>query len=147
MKLELSSGVVDLKDSPWEYDGSGVRNRKTGRRLPAAVAHLGGQTYQIWLAGQLFEVELASSGPRRAGSAQQYEAGHDLKAHMPGTVLAIKASPGDEVTQGQPLVVMESMKMELTLEAPRSGKVTRVLVQVGQMVQLGEPLLELEKPE
>ena len=62
-------------------------------------------------------------------------------------MMMIKASPGDEVAQGQALVVMESMKMELTLEAPRAGKVARVLVQVGQMVQLGEPLLELEKPE
>lgn len=146
MKLSLSSGEVDLGEVPWEaLDGGMVRNLRSGRQLPYRVAHVEGQRYQIWLAGQVYEVELAQSGPRRAGADSLHSHENEVKAAMPGTILAVKVSEGDSVELGQVLLVMESMKMELSLESPRSGKVARLLVQPGQMVELGRVLLELEK--
>lgn len=145
MKLNLSSGPIDTDEIPWEFAGGNVRNRKTGRQLPVRVAQLDGNRYQIWLAGQIYEVELASSGPRRAGADGAKTNEHSLKSSMPGTILSVKVKKGEEVQAGQPLVVMESMKMELTLEAPRAGRVARVLVHPGKMVELGATLLELEK--
>ncbi len=64
---------------------------------------------------------------------------------MPGTILAVKVAAGDEVQSGQVLVVMESMKMELSLESPRAGTVASVMVEPGQLVERGGLLLELEK--
>lgn len=145
MKLNLSSGPIDTDEIPWEFAGGNVRNRKTGRQLPVRVAQLDGNRYQIWLAGQIYEVELASSWPRRAGADGAKTNEHSLKSSMPGTILSVKVKKGEEVQAGQPLVVMESMKMELTLEAPRAGRVARVLVHPGKMVELGATLLELEK--
>ena len=144
MKLNLSSGPIDTDDIPWEYVGGNVRNQKTGRQLPVRVAHLEGHRYQIWLAGQIYEVELASSGPRRAGADAAHSNEHVLKSSMPGTILAVKVKKGEEVEANQPLIVMESMKMELTLGSPRAGKVAKVLVHPGIMVELGALLLELE---
>lgn len=135
-----------FQDTPWEWSQGKVRNRKSGRQLPVELAHLGGQRYQIWLAGQVFEVELAATGPRRAGtgavgSSQQ----NSLTANMPGTILSLAVTVGETVSAGQALVVMESMKMELNLESPRDGKVSAVHVKPGQLVELGALLLELEK--
>ena len=63
---------------------------------------------------------------------------------MPGKVLAVHVSPGDEVVEGQVLVVVESMKMELTLTAPTSATVTEVRVAEGDGVKQGQSLVELE---
>ena len=145
MKLNLTSGEVDLSGVPWDYSSGMVRNQRSGRQLPVRVAHLHGDHYQIWLAGQVFEVELASGGPRRAGADQQRTHEHSIEASMPGTVLAVKVQAGDEVVAGQVLVVMESMKMELSLESPRAGKVAQILVEPGQLVEMGSLLLDLEK--
>jgi 3-methylcrotonyl-CoA carboxylase alpha subunit len=66
-----------------------------------------------------------------------------LVAPMPGRVLAVLAEVGAQVTRGQPLVVMEAMKMEHTVTAPRAGTVARILCAVGEQLQEGTELLRL----
>ncbi len=70
------------------------------------------------------------------------EAGR-LTAPMPGKVIAFLAVAGDTVTQGQALAVMEAMKMEHTLHAPRDGVVAELLYAVGDQVAEGGELLRL----
>jgi len=67
-----------------------------------------------------------------------------LTAPIPGKVIAVKVSPGDEVVPGQPLVVLEAMKMENELAAEQPGKVAAVHVSDGATVESGELLVELE---
>ncbi len=66
-----------------------------------------------------------------------------LTAPMPGKVIALLVAPGDSVTAGQPLVIMEAMKMEHTIAAPRDGEVVKILYGVGDQVDEGARLIEL----
>jgi 3-methylcrotonyl-CoA carboxylase alpha subunit len=69
--------------------------------------------------------------------------GGRLSAPMPGKVIAFLAKPGDKVRSGQPLAVMEAMKMEHTIAAPRDGTVEELLYAVGDQVAEGGELLRL----
>ena len=69
----------------------------------------------------------------------------EVLAHITGTVWKIEASPGSKVAPGDPVVVIESMKMELPVEAPCVGTVTEVRVKEGQSVQEGDVLALLEE--
>jgi len=65
-------------------------------------------------------------------------------APIPGKVVAVTVSPGDEVSPGQPMVVLEAMKMENELIADHAGKVAAVRVAPGDTVEAGAVLVELE---
>ena len=67
-----------------------------------------------------------------------------LSAPMPATVLAIKVAPGQDVAAGDLLVLLEAMKMEVPIKAPRDGRVKSLACREGELVQPGVPLLELE---
>jgi 3-methylcrotonyl-CoA carboxylase alpha subunit len=63
---------------------------------------------------------------------------------MPGVVVSVAVGAGDTVAAGQPLVVLEAMKMQNPVRAPRGGRVGRVLVEAGAQVEAGAALVELE---
>jgi acetyl-CoA carboxylase biotin carboxyl carrier protein len=65
-------------------------------------------------------------------------------AHITGTVWKIEAKVGDTVEAEQALVILESMKMEMPVESPAAGRVSRIAVSQGQSVEEGDVLLELE---
>jgi 3-methylcrotonyl-CoA carboxylase alpha subunit len=67
-----------------------------------------------------------------------------LEAPMPGRVAAVKVAPGQSVTKGEEMVVVEAMKMENALRAPADAVVRAVHVAVGDAVAPGRPLVELE---
>jgi pyruvate carboxylase len=68
-----------------------------------------------------------------------------VAAPMPGLVVAVTATVGEQVAAGQKLCTLEAMKMETTLYAERAGRVAEVLVRPGTQVEAGELLLRLEK--
>ena len=67
-----------------------------------------------------------------------------LASPMPATVVKITVGAGQRVSKGEVLIVLEAMKMELPINAPRDGTVKRVACAPGQLVEPGVPLLELE---
>jgi 3-methylcrotonyl-CoA carboxylase alpha subunit len=67
--------------------------------------------------------------------------GGDILAPMTGKIIKVMAASGDEVEKGQPLVVLEAMKMEHTLTAPRAGKIARLQASVGEQVEEGAVLV------
>ena len=70
-----------------------------------------------------------------------------LLAPMPGGVVRVTAVVGARVTAGQPLVVLEAMKMEHTVVAPLDGVLTALQVQPGDQVESGQALAVVEEPE
>ena len=67
-----------------------------------------------------------------------------IEAHITGTIWKIEVKPGDSVEEGQTLVIIESMKMEMPVEAPAAGKVESIAVAEGQAVDEGDTLIVLE---
>jgi acetyl-CoA carboxylase biotin carboxyl carrier protein len=66
-----------------------------------------------------------------------------VNAHITGTVWKIEVKVGDSVTEGQTVVILESMKMEMPVEATAAGKVTAILVKEGEAVEEGAGVVEL----
>ena len=120
--------------------GEGLCRTESGRTHAFAWAWAGPELH-LWLEGALFVFQRAET--RRRGNAPANEEPGDILAPMPGAVLEVLVGEGDRVEQNQTLMVMESMKMELVIAAPRSGVVRRVAVQSGQQVDKGMRLVEL----
>jgi acetyl-CoA carboxylase biotin carboxyl carrier protein len=68
----------------------------------------------------------------------------EVEAHITGTVWKIEVQVGDDVDEGDTVVILESMKMEMPVEAEDSGTVAEILCEEGQAVNEGDPLLVLE---
>ncbi len=87
----------------------------------------------------LTPVEAVASETRGTGAGAAR-----IIAPIPGKVVKVNVAPGDDVEQGQSIVVLEAMKMENELEAERAGQVATVLVSPGDTVDTGTVLVELE---
>jgi acetyl-CoA/propionyl-CoA carboxylase biotin carboxyl carrier protein len=98
----------------------------------------------VWVARGGNHLEVRTATVARTGAVAQ--AG-SLEAPMPGTVLLVHVVDGDEVSAGDVLVVLESMKMELTITAPHAGIVAGLDLKPGDRVRLGQPLVAVVEPE
>ncbi|MEK6226177.1 MAG: biotin carboxylase N-terminal domain-containing protein [Chloroflexota bacterium] len=128
---------------PYTYGGHRVGPVDEAHRwvidgTPAAAAASNGV---VWTSvrGAVWELETT---PREREVEQT--AGAEVAAPMPGLVIAAQAVTDRHVRRGDLLFVVEAMKMELRVEAPADGKVTRVLASVGQQVERGQRLAEFE---
>jgi acetyl-CoA carboxylase biotin carboxyl carrier protein len=68
----------------------------------------------------------------------------DVEAHITGTVWKIEVAVGDQVSEGDTVVILESMKMEMPVEAEEAGRVSDIRCEEGQSVQEGDVLVVLE---
>ena len=68
----------------------------------------------------------------------------EIKAHITGVVFQIAAHVGDKVQAGDPVIVLESMKMEIPVESSRAGTVKEIRVQIGETVQDGQVIAILD---
>ncbi len=113
-----------------------------GRDLHPYVFQQGSQS-SVWLAGRVWTLQkVTSDTPRHLPPGSQGGNGQ-VTANMPGLVRAVSVAPGDQVTQGAPLVILEAMKMELRLTAPFDGRVETVHCTPGQVVERGQLLVTL----
>ena len=99
-----------------------------------------GETRWVFLDGEVFELDAQPEGRRRRASAHQ----GSLSAPMPATVVRVDTAPGAVVRRGDPLIILEAMKMELPVRASADGTVKAVHCKAGDLVQPGVPLIEME---
>lgn len=121
--------------------GNGQYRVSDGERERVAYAAGPRAARWVFLDGQVYVIDMTASGGRSQIRA------HDempLSSPMPATVAMINVRPHQDVSQGDVLIVLEAMKMELPIRAPRDGRVKAVACTVGDLVQPGIPLVELE---
>ena len=103
--------------------------------------------YSIWSESHRFEVEALDERRRAirdmAGASAENAGPAPLVAPMPGLVVRINVEAGDPIRAGQPLVVMEAMKMENELRSTSDGVVRAIRVRPGEAVEKGTVLIEL----
>ncbi|QDU85900.1 Glutaconyl-CoA decarboxylase subunit gamma [Planctomycetes bacterium Pla163] len=102
----------------------------------------------VTLAGQRYAIDIEDERERAAGLAARARggAGGPVKSVMPGVVVELLVAEGDEVEEGQPLLILEAMKMQNEIEAPTTGRVAQIHVATGQAVGAGEKLVTIEVP-
>ena len=145
-RLELSLDGEVLDASYEEVDRLGQAALFIDRRAYAVSIEGEAQGYQVTVAGHLYGVEVEDERERAAHEAERAraKAGGDVKSVMPGVVVELLVAEGDAVEAGQPLLILEAMKMQNEIEAPSAGRVKRVLVAPGEAVAGGAKLLTLE---
>jgi biotin carboxyl carrier protein len=110
------------------------------RKWRVAIAADGAATW-VFVDGQVARIDAMETSSARRGKGRG-EAG--VMAPMPATVVAIKAGVGESVNEGDTVIVLEAMKMELPIKSPRAGRVKAVHCAKGDLVQPGVSLLEVE---
>ncbi|MDZ7810929.1 MAG: biotin/lipoyl-containing protein [Arhodomonas sp.] len=114
-----------------------------GVRLTATVVR-DGATLTIICDGLTHE--LVCHDPLTVGMEDEIREG-SLTAPMPGTVVSVLVTAGDQVSEGQALMVLEAMKMEYTIKAPADGVVEHIAFSAGEQVSEGAELLAIAADE
>ena len=151
LEIEISGGRVSVDGRPVEAQLAGLRDSAIrrlqrgaeGRTLVATRAE--GGCWSMLVDGARVDAQVLTSrdlairtAARKAGGQK---AGGILKAPMPGLVVRILVEERSSVEAGQPLLVLEAMKMETVLKAAGPGTVTTIHVTPGARVEKGAPLL------
>lgn len=139
----LTDGTLSVSGVPIQAESVG---RGQWRVLVDGITHrvfAAGPDEAPWLSidGAVYRPEVADA--ERPARERTHDLIGSLAAPMPATVRAINVAPGERVSRGDTLVVLEAMKMELPLKSPVDGVVTDVACQVGDLVQPGVPLVAI----
>jgi biotin carboxyl carrier protein len=119
-------------------------NRSYEAHVTPAPDAAGPREYAVRVAGESYRVEIHDprSWQGRRGLASS-DGPQDVSAPMPGKIVKLLVGEGDEVQDGQGLLVMEAMKMQNELRSPRAGRVERIYAEEGAGVEAGARLLRL----
>jgi acetyl-CoA/propionyl-CoA carboxylase biotin carboxyl carrier protein len=136
----IAAHMLLLEDESFASGGHTTRTVEAGAVLDPltqpgqGVLLMRGRPVRLWHRG------MAASAAAAVGA----ESSGELTAPMQGTILKVLVAEGDEVKAGDPLMVVEAMKMETTIAAPRDGTVTRIAVEQGGTAGAGEVLAVVE---
>ncbi len=147
---QVGSHFIGNRNNPAAFEPPPTEADAKAAPSPAAAPASDPAVYDVRINGRTWSVEVAESGQLSgvapATAAPAAAAGGDgepVAAMLAGNVFKVLVAKGDEVAAGQALVVIEAMKMETEISAPRSGKVADVRVAVGDTVKVGDTLLTL----
>lgn len=152
--IEVRKNQILVNDEPLALDfqqmpGSGVTSLLINNRsLEAVVEEQDGQ-WQVLIQGDLYSVTVDDERSRRLASARGVLGHADgeavIASPMPGIIIAVPVAEGDDVQKGDKVVILESMKMENELRAPRDGRVTQVKIKAGESVEKSQVLLVISE--
>ncbi len=121
-KLRPVPGIVELKDEKGEIQ----------------TVHFARHRAEVWVSWKGFTARFSLP----AGIQTEWE--KEIRAPMTGKLVAVNVKPGDQVSEGSVLAILEAMKMEYRLEAPVEGTVAEVQASAGDLVDLGQLIIRLE---
>ncbi len=110
---------------------------KADRETKTFVFKINGNTYPVTLKDK-FDLLLEKMGMNNTGGNKV----NSVKAPMPGLIIELKIKAGDEVKAGDPLLILEAMKMENILKSPGAGTVKTIKIKKGDSVEKGQVLIE-----
>ena len=115
------------------------------RVCPVEIERRGdGMPVRVFLKGVPYEVEIAKvASTRFRPPVPAREVSGEVRANLPGQIVAVLVEPGQRVEAGAPLAVLDAMKMENEIMAPRAGRVLSIAVHPGQILAKGDLILEI----
>ncbi|HXH03856.1 MAG TPA: acetyl/propionyl/methylcrotonyl-CoA carboxylase subunit alpha [Candidatus Competibacteraceae bacterium] len=134
-RMELPGGVREVRG---RLDETGRLHAELDGHQFGATLVRRGEEFTLFYQGRAYTLSLYN--PLAAAMEAGVESG-SLNAPMPGSIIAVLVQQGDTVDKGAPLMILEAMKMEHTIAAPRAGRVERLNYRVGDQVQEGVELL------
>lgn len=132
----------------WLDAGAGIARLSDGSRSEICLVEGSGPEWVVTLRGRRIPVAVRTWRERVLAEAESASGHHDgpveVRATLPGLVVAVVVQEGDEVALGATLLTVEAMKMQNEVRSPRAGRVAALAVVAGQAVAAGAPLLRIE---
>lgn len=149
----LDEGRVSIDGKVHQISFESIRQRLTysllvdGKSFETNIYQENGR-WEVLLRGNRYSVDVVDERERRlrqaAGRSRLVQEKYYLQAPMPGLVIDIPVEEGQEVEEGDVLLILESMKMQNELTSPRQGTVSRIKVEVHENVDRKQTLLIVE---
>jgi biotin carboxyl carrier protein len=151
LRLRVAGTPVDSIDEwavSWLDRGRGIARLQRGAVTLTAVIEGAGAEWQVSLRGRRIPVVVQTWREQLLAEAEAVAGARsgpiDIRATLPGLVVAVAVAVGTEVAPGDDLLTVEAMKMQNEVRAPRAGRVAEISVASGQTVATGDLLLRLE---
>jgi biotin carboxyl carrier protein len=152
-QISQTDGTLTIDDQPLNWDlaalpGSGFHIIMNNRAHLAEMVEYKEEekAYLIKINGKILEVKLKDRYDLLLDQLGMSDLAttkvNQVKAPMPGLILDIKVAPGDEVKKGDPLLILEAMKMENVLKSPGDGHVQAIVVKKGDSVEKNQVLIQ-----
>ena len=151
--IELNDGQVMVDGEPLEIDLTQVGEAELysvlyGGRSFELLIHAERFNYAVTLRGEQYSIQVEDERTRKLNAGRSPEVLPDgelaVRAPIPGLVVKVLVQDGESVDVGQPLVILEAMKMENEIRAPRAGTVKSCEALAGQRVEQNASLIVLE---
>ena len=144
-RVSLDGKVMDVDFE--NISGQPVYSLVIDGKSYEAYVYEGEDEWQVLLLGQQYPVQVVDEREKRlkaaAGGVVADSGEFNLKAPMPGLVVSVAVEQDQNVAKGDLLILLESMKMQNELRAPRAGKVSRVRVKAGETVEQRQTMLTI----
>ena|SRR5438132_677338 len=139
--VRIGDGTFQIADQTITYQRIDANTLDiSGRRVRFHVVR-DGNSCTVWLGGRTYRLQRATT-PHHAETAAA--ATGEVAALMPGKLLRLEVAVGDTVAEKQTVAIMESMKMESALQAPKAGRIAEIRRRPGQVVDMGEVIMVID---
>ena len=142
---QIGIRFLQNRDNPEAFEPAPDSEPAPAPRAPVE----GPAVYSVRVNGKEYTVEVADSGeltdvrPPTAATSARSQSGEKVAAVLAGNIFKVHVAPGDTVEKGQPLLVVEAMKMETTVSAPKGGTISDVFIKEGDVVAVGDALVAI----